>query len=210
MTDFLESPRFPGCPKFGATSDPSYSVTPIRRAGGWERRNLNWEQALRAVQITVGPGPRADDEIQELLELYHAVGSSAIGFRYRDLADWKSCRVSEAPAKDDQPLIVVAGSPTLYQLTKRYTFGSLSRDRRIQKPVQGTILIADGGTLKTETTHYTIDYSTGLVDLNFTPAGTLTWGGEFDIPARFEGGFPVEELLTGVQSVTFMLQEIRV
>ena len=210
MTDFLETPRFPGCPKYGVASDPDYNVTVIRRGGGWERRNQNWQQALRKITITVGPGPRADDEVQELLEMYHAVGGEAIGFRYRDDTDYKSCRVSEIPAKDDQPLVLQAGSPTAYQLTKRYTFGSLSRDRVIAKPVQGTLLIADAGTLKTETTHYTVNYSTGLVTLLFTPTGTLTWGGEFDIPVRFGPGFPVEQISHEIQSVSFTLEEIRV
>lgn len=212
MDDFLETPRFPACPKFGVVSEPDYSVTVIRTAGGQQRRNRNWSRPLTRITITVGPGPRADDEIQELLEFWHAVGGSALGFRYQDIADFKSCRVSETPARTDQPLVLAPqfGSPTVYQLTKRYTFGIRAQDRPIQKPVQGTILIADGGVLKTETTHYTIDYTTGLVDLNFTPTGALTWGGEFDIPVRFDSTFPIEQVSHQVQSVSFTLQEIRV
>jgi uncharacterized protein (TIGR02217 family) len=209
MTDFLETPRFPACPKYGVVSDPDYSVTIIRRGGGWERRNQNWQQALRTITITVGPGPRADDEVQELLEFWHAVAGATIGFRYKDESDYKSCRVSETPARTDQPLVLIAGSPTAYQMVKRYTFGALSRDRTIAKPVQGTILIADAGTLKTETTHYTVDYTTGIVTLNFTPTGALTWGGEFDIPARFSPGFPVEQISHQIQAVSFTIEEIR-
>jgi uncharacterized protein (TIGR02217 family) len=210
MPDFLETPRFPACPKYGVTSEPDYSVTVIRRASGHERRNRNWSRPLTRITITVGPGPRADDEVQELLEFWHAVGGSAMGFRYKDEADYKSCRVSGTPARTDQPLVAVLGSPSGYQLTKRYTFGAQTQDREIYKPVAGTILIADGGTLKTETTHYTIDYTTGIVSLLFTPSGALTWGGEFDIPVRFDSTFPVEQVSYQIQAVSFSLQEIRV
>lgn len=210
MPDFLETPRFPACPKYGVTSEPDYSVTVIRRASGHERRNRDWSRPLTRITITVGPGPRADDEVQELLEFWHAVGGSVMGFRYKDEADYKSCRVSGTPARTDQPLVAALGSPSGYQLTKRYTFGAQTQDREIYKPVAGTILIADGGTLKTETTHYTIDYTTGIVSLLFTPSGALTWGGEFDIPVRFDSSFPVEQVSFQIQSVSFSLQELRV
>jgi uncharacterized protein (TIGR02217 family) len=206
-TTFIETPRFPSTPKFGLSSEPMYDVTVIRVASGRERRNRNWSRPLTRVTITVGPGPRADDEVQELLEFWHAVGGTAIGFRYKDRADWKSCRVSNTVAKTDQPLVLVSGS--VYQLTKRYAAGAQTQDREITKPVSGTLLVADGGTLKTETTHYTVDYTTGRVTLSFTPSGAMTWGGEFDIPVRFDSSFPVEQIEHRIQAVSFTLQEVR-
>lgn len=208
MTTFIETPKFPGTPKFGLTSEPGYDVSVIRVASGRERRNRNWSRPLTRITITVGPGPRADDEVQELLEYWHGVGGIAVGFRYKDWSDYKSCRVSNTPASIDQPLVLVTGS--VYQLTKRYTAGASVQDREITKPVSGTLLIADAGTLKTETTHYTVDYATGRVTLSFTPSGAMTWGGEFDIPVRFDSSFPVEQIERRVQAVSFTLQEIRV
>lgn len=206
MPSFLETPRFPATPKLGVTSEPDYSVTPIRTASGWETRNENWAAPLVRVSITVGPD--AVDAVQGLLEFWHAVGGTAMGFRYKDWSDYKSCRIQGTPASTDQPLVLITGST--YQLTKRYAAGAQTRDRPIKKPVSGTILIADAGVLKTESTHYTIDYATGIVTLLYTPAGALTWGGEFDIPVRFDSTFPVEQILQKVQSVTCTLQEIRV
>ena len=210
MTTFIETPVFPGCPKFGLTSEPGYDVSIIKLSSGRERRNRNWSRPLTRVTITVGPGPQRDGEVQELLEFWHAVGGTAIGFRYKDWSDYKSCRVSDTVSSTDQPLVATGDSPETYQLTKRYTAGAAIQDREISKPVSGTILIADGGTLKAETTDYTIDYSTGLVSLLFSPSGTLTWGGEFDIPVRFDSTFPIEHLQRDFQTVSFTLQEVRV
>lgn len=206
--EFLEDPPFPSCPKFGAISEPDFDVTIVPTKGGWEYRNLNSADSLSRIQITVGPGPGLDDEVQELLEFYRAIGGPTIGFRYRDHADYKSCRVSGTVSATDQPLVQVSGS--IYQLTKRATVGSLSRDRDIKKPRANSILIADGGVLKTVTTHYTLDETTGLVTLGFTPSGAMTWGGEYDIPVRFDSSFPVEQLQYRVQSVSFSLKEFRV
>jgi hypothetical protein len=75
--------------------------------------------------------------------------------------------------------------------------------------VQGTILIAANGVTLTETTHYVIDYTRGTVDFVGSPSSPLTWGGEFDVPVRFNSGFPVEILNRQIQSVQFILREIR-
>jgi uncharacterized protein (TIGR02217 family) len=206
--EFLEDPPFPACPKLGATSEPDFSVSITATAGGWEYRNLNTSAPLTRVTLTVGPGPELDEEVQELLEYWHALGGSHIGFRYLDRVDYKSCRVRSEPAATDQPLVLVSGSD--YQITKRYAAGAQYRDRPIRKPVESTILIADGGTIKAAGVDYTIDDATGVVTLGFAPAGALTWGGQFHIPARFDSTFPVEQLQYRVQSVSFTLKEFRV
>jgi uncharacterized protein (TIGR02217 family) len=209
MTDFIETPRFPSCPKFGHTSFPDYSVTPIRTASGWERRNANWDETLLRFEVTVGPGPDLIPEIQELIEFWHAVGGNEIGFRYKDPADYKSCYIGSEAASSDQPLVQITGAT--YQLTKRYTAGAQTRDRSIKKPVSGTILIEDDGVLKTETTHYTIDYTTGIVTLLFTPTSTgdLAWGGEFDCAVRFDGPLPIQILDAYSHTVTVALGGLR-
>jgi uncharacterized protein (TIGR02217 family) len=204
---FLETPPFPGCPSFGYVSEPRYSVSVTQRAGGHERRNANWSRPLHRYTLTVGP--RMEAEIAELLEFWHAVGGTAYGFRFKDFADFQSCRSGSTIAATDQPLIVTADSPSAYQMTKRYTWGARTQDRDIVKPVSGTILVADGGVLKTETTHYVVDYTTGIVDINFSPSGALTWGGEFDVPARFDSEFPVEIVTRRIESAQFAVAEIR-
>lgn len=204
---FLETPRFPGSPSYGFVSQPDYSVTIVRRAGGQEKRNRNWSRPLYRYTVTVGP--RAEDDIQELLEFWHAVGGQADGFRFKDWADYKSCRVGGTPTATDQGVEALSGSPTAYQLVKSYTAGANTQSRDIYKPVNGTVLVADGGVAKTEGVHWTLDYSTGRLQMLYTPAGTITWGGEFDVPVRFDSEFPIELQNYQVQSVSFALMELR-
>lgn len=207
MTDFLETPRFPQCPSFGYRALPDYSVQINQRGTGREKRNAAWAEALRRIEVTVGP--RAEADVAELLEFWHAVGGREVGFRFKDWSDFKSCRAHEDVTPTDQPMGQTTGSPTLHRLVKVYAVGILTRNRRIEKPVQGTIRIADGGTEKTEGVDWSLDYATGVVTLNFAPVGALTWGGEFDVPVRFDSDFPVELLDKEIQSVTVALQEIR-
>lgn len=205
---FLETPVFPVCPGFGYTADPSYSVTHVQRAGGRERSNLNWSEALR--RFTFSVGPREEEFISALIEFYHAVGGTAGRFRFKDHSDFKSCLIHEDVSVLDQPLpITVDVSPEGYQLTKRYTAGALTRDRRIKKPVAGTIRVADGGVELTEGPDFALDATLGVVYLNAPPAGVLTWGGEFDVPVRFESTLPVEIIEQRIQSAEVSLIEVR-
>lgn len=203
---FLETPSFPGCPSFGMVSSPRYSVTIGRAASGREHRNRNWAKPLHAYTLTVGP--RMEAEIAELLEFWHAVGGSECGFRFKDWADYKSCRVSDDPTPTDQSTELIPGSPGGYQLIKVYRAGTREQVRDILKPVEGTIRMADNG-VELTAGQFTVDYPTGLVALNFSPTGPLTWGGEFDVPVRFDSEFPLEGVSHQVESVSFGLAELR-
>jgi uncharacterized protein (TIGR02217 family) len=206
---FLETPRFPGCPSFGFTSEPMYVVEINERVSGIENRNRVWSRPRHVYTATLGP--RVEADVQEALEYYHAVGGPAYGFRFKDNVDYLSCRVGVTATPLDQPVVEdVSGSPSFYRLLKEYTAGVLTQQREIYKPVEGTIMLADNGVLKTETTHYTIDYSTGIVTLLFSPVGDLTWGGEFDVPVRFDSAFPVEIQNRRIQSASFTLKELKV
>jgi uncharacterized protein (TIGR02217 family) len=138
--------------------------------------------------------------------MWHALGGTFAGFRFKDYVDFKSCAVNLEVDDTDAPLVFVAGS--VYQLVKRYQFGALIQDREITKPVQGTILLADASTPKTEGSDWTLDYITGEVTINFSPS-LLTWGGEFDVPCRFASEFPVQILDKQIQSVAFVIEELR-
>jgi len=197
---FLESPAFPGCPAYGFVSDPEYSVSVTRTASGYEKRNQNWRYPLQRMIVTIGPRNRADIEIVHAF--YHAVRGRTVAFRVKDWTDYKTGSVDETPTATDQPLIAIPGGSD-FQLVKRYQFGidqdgdPVYQDRPIYKPVTGTVVLSGAGT---------VDYATGRV----TGGAGGTWGGEFDLPMRFDSGFPVEIENWKIHSVQFALQEIRV
>lgn len=209
--DFLEDPPFPACPSFGFTSEPMYRVTVIESGGGHERRNRHWSRPLH--KYTASVAPRAEEEVGEVLNFYHAVGGRATGFRFLDEVDDRSCARIATPAAIDQLLVVDNASDGTYQLTKAYSVGALTQYREIYKPIAGTILVADNGDPLTEDTDYTIDYTTGLVTMADEPLGTLTWGGRFHVPVRFDSELPVEITSRNaqryIQSCTFVMRELR-
>jgi uncharacterized protein (TIGR02217 family) len=204
---FIETPVFPLCPRLNYTALPGYSCTISTTVSGRERRNRNWARPLLVFNIQVGP--KMSDEIEELLDFWHAMGGPECGFRFKDWTDFKSCRASQTVSATDQVLTLIPGSPGGYQLQKTYRAGARATVRDILKPVQGTIQIADGGVAKTEGVHWVLDYSTGLLTTFFTPAGELTWGGEFDVPVRFDSEFPLETVTNTVEQVTLQLRELR-
>jgi len=96
----------------------------------------------------------------DALTFYAARRGSTDSFRFRDPFDYTATA---------QPLISVTGGR---QLVKRYTIGSYTYDRPIQKPVSGSVTLTGGGS---------VDYATGIV----SGGSGGTWSGSFDIQARF-------------------------
>ena len=204
---FNETDIFPGCPKFGFSSSPLFSVEIVETAGAVEFRNENWPQAKRLILVTVGPGPGGEPEVERLRDYYQAHGGPTDAFRTLDPTEFKSCYNRETPSPTDQPLILVTG--TTYQLTKQYTAGSITRYRKIYKPYidddDGAIQVASNGTPLAGGA-FSVDYTTGLVTT--AAGGTLTWGGCFHIPTRFDGEFPVQIVNYRAMSVSFVLKEL--
>lgn len=203
---FIETPLFPSCIRLGFTASPNYSVTISKTVSGRERRNRNWAQSLRMFSVNVGP----DDQglLDELLEFWHAMAGPECGFRFKDWTDYKSCRKSTDITPSDQSLVLIAGSPGGYQLQKTYRAGARATVRDILKPVQGTIRIARNGIELTELTDWALNYTTGQLTL-WDTSGEITWGGEFDVPCRFDSDFPVEALTNVIEQVTVQLLELR-
>jgi uncharacterized protein (TIGR02217 family) len=189
----METPRFPEDISYGSTGGPMYNTDVITVNSGFETRNANWVQSRH--EYNVAFGIRTQAYLDELIEYFHAVQGKAIGFRYKDWADYKSCSVTETVAVTDQTIgtgdsTTGSDGTATYQITKTYTKGSYSVARDITKPVSGTVLVEVNGVTKTESTHYTIDYTTGIITFtgsNRPLTGELVkCGYEFDVPVRFD------------------------
>lgn len=201
---FIETPLFPISPDLGFQSGFNFDVQIVKVASGAERRTRNRIYPLHQYHIT---GTRANAVIEDLRGFAMAVGGPFVGFRLHDYGDFKSCLVASTPTPNDQPLIF---NGTAYQLTKYYVRGAQTQQRRITKPVAGTIRIANTSGVEQASNLWTIDTTTGLLTPLAGFVGTPGyWGGNFDVPVRFDAN-SFDQLMfdTYVSSVQLQLIEL--
>lgn len=181
MSALFDEVRFPVEISLGSKGGPMRQTQVVSLGSGAEARNARWRNSKRTYDA--GYGIRSDDDLHEVLMFWEARNGRLIGFRFRDWQDWKSCPPLQTPSAIDQQIAIAAGSSLVYQLVKNYISGPRAWVRNITKPVQGTVKIAVDGAV---VTNYTLDYMTGEITFLSAPVGTITWGGEFDVPVRFD------------------------
>lgn len=188
---FLQD-RFPTNISYGSSGGPEFKTTITVVDTGFEYANINWEQARHRYDAAMGV--RSQAELSELLKFFHITRGMGHHFRYKDWNDYKSCDVEATPTDIDQLFGVGDDSTVLFQLAKVYTLGGvITNTRTITRPVgtglgDTTILISIDSVTQIEDTDYTIDYDTGIVTFTTAPANAevLKWGGEYDVPCRFD------------------------
>ena len=178
--------RFPPRLSRGSVGGPERRTQVVTLMSGFEERNAVWANSRR--RYDAGVGMQSLDDLEALVAFFEARQGRLHGFRWKDWADFKSCKSSETILHTDQVLGVGDGSKTSFQLKKAYRSGAISYERDIVKPVVGTVLVGLQGDALAEGTHYEADLSTGVVTLNApAPEGAqLTAGFEFDVPVRFD------------------------
>ncbi len=186
---FIESPRFPDNISYGSVGGPKYSTTLVIVDSGWEYANINWENARH--EFNAAMGVRSHSELSDLIRFFHLCRGRAHSFRYKNWLDYKSCDVEDTITPLDQLLGVGDGSTINFQLTKKYDIAGLVelvQDVDIKKPVPNTIVVAANNIPLTINVDFTVNYTTGIVTFTNAPTnGTvLRWGGEFDLPCRFD------------------------
>ena len=161
---FIETPTCPNDHGYGASGGPGYSTDIVATASGFEHRNSNWSEARRRWDIGY---TRTQTQLDTLMAFFHAVRGRATGFRFRDPADFA---VTVADGRIGSG--VGDGTPGPHQLRKRYTSGATTTDRDIRKP--SSIAVYRNGVLRTLTTHYTQDTTTGQISFVHDDSGDAT------------------------------------
>ncbi len=162
---FLETPRFPGCVSFGATSGPMFSTVRTVVASGFDDVVIRHEQPLH--RYVLEHANRTQTEHDELVKFFMAVKGMGHRFRVKDYSDYQ-VTVADGVLQPLHGGLPAAGSAGVgygtatYVLQKTYTAGALTTYRNINKPI-ATVAIYRGGVLQTLTTQYTIDYTTGKI-----------------------------------------------
>lgn len=173
---FIESPRFPESISFGAAGGPEFE-TDITRTNGSEQANGRREFPLQRWDIS--PGVRTQLGYGELLAFFMIARGRAGRFRFRDPVD-------NAEWHGNATGVVAGLTATTFQLVKRYAAGALTLDRLIKKPVAAGFEVRVSGA-PLAVSAYTLDTTTGVLTIVSAPvAATVTWVGQFDVPARFD------------------------
>lgn len=205
-------PVFPACPSFGFTSQPDYSVTIVERASGVRTVNRNWYYPLHTY-TAVPIGERAQEDIHRVLKFWHAVGGRAGRFLLFDYVDFKSSsNIDDEPTPNDQPLVEVPDSPGGYQLVKLYEddLEIYQQQRLIQKPISGTIRIANEVGAEQAPSTWSLDYDTGILTPGVGFSGVpTTWGGQFHVPVMFESAPEYSVTNRRIQQTSITLRELR-
>ena len=179
--------RFPEKISLNAQGGPEFLTDIVIVASGFETRNQNWSK--QRMRYDVAHAARREAEWRKLQAFFLVVAGRACSFRFKDWTDFECASGDGVFIADD-----TAGSPTVLQMHKRYTFAGQTYYRKITKPVSGRITTDASG----------LSYSTGIA-----ASGTY-WYGEFDVHTRFDtdsmqsetiNKSPDGELLIGWRSI---------
>lgn len=178
--------RFPTNLSFGSIGGPERRVEIVTLANGFEERNAPWAHARR--RYDAGMGLRALDDLEAVVAFFEARGGQLHGFRWKDWADYKSCRASASPRFGDQRIGSGDGVTQRFALIKAYESGMSRYERPIVKPVEGTVRAGIGGVEHFPDSDFSVDYDRGFVTFREAPepGAEVTAGYEFDVPVRFD------------------------
>lgn len=178
--------RFPANLSFGSVGGPERRTEIVTLANGFEERNTPWAQSRR--RYDAGLGLRSLDDVAALLEFFEARRGSLHAFRWKDWADYKSCRPSGTVSPLDQGIGQGDGVRTEFALLKTYDPFGAPFARFITKPVVGTVVVALSGDPSVEGVDWVLDPAAGMVRFALAPdlGVVVTAGYEFDVPVRFD------------------------
>jgi len=162
-------------------------LTILTNFNGAETINQNRSQMRRVFNAAFGVRTLADLHI--LSAFFHAMVGPLTGFLVKDWTDFQTTKDAATLASSPvtittQGVATETSTSGVWQLQKKYTVGSRSHLRNIKRPKAGASVYFDG-VLKTVTTHYTYDTTTGLLTVVSGSPTAITWTGEFYVPCRF-------------------------
>jgi uncharacterized protein (TIGR02217 family) len=162
--------RFPDDISRGAIGGAGFLTDVVMVESGHEFRRQ--ARALELGSWEVSHAARLPEKYRRLQAFFRVAAGRANGFRFKDWTDFEA-------AQTEGVFVLLTGSTggSTWQMYKRYTFGAYTYDRKIQKPINGTVTVTGGS-------GHSIDYATGILTEGL--GEPTSWAGEFDVPARFD------------------------
>lgn len=173
--------QFPVQISYGSKGGPKFNTTVLSLASGFEKRNINWSE-VRA-EYEAQHGIKDMDQMTELLNFFFVCQGRGHSFRWKDFLDYQL---------SVQTIGTGDGANAAFQMKKRYQVGAYAYDRRITKPIDGTLTnVTVGLAPAVENTDFTVDYSTGKMTflaghIPANAADIVIGSCEFDVHCRFD------------------------
>lgn len=203
MAEFIDTYLPAAIPGYPCMTSPKTSTTTTVASSGDEGRNRNWQHPLRKFKLPQAEA-RKWEVIDQLSKLFLVLGGPFSNFAFRDPMDFASVDlvgpnenqafVLRRVTATDQVFGTGDGFARVFQLTKTYAYGPAAYVRPIGLPVLDTLLVADAGT---PTEAFSVTRPGGVVTFDVAPlAGhSLTWGGLFDVPVRFDSDDALDTII---------------
>lgn len=193
--------RFPDDIARGAEGGHAYfSTNIVISVGGLERRNANWQdargewQVARAIELS--------GKHQVARSHFIKARGSLHTFRFKDWHDFTASRTGNDKGR-------LTGATTTWQINKVYGTDEATFEyvRPLKRIVAGSEQIWLNGSLRTRTTHYTIDNDTGIVtSLASWAGGTLEVSCQFDVLTRYNTDAFNPRLLYRLDEASFLFE----
>jgi uncharacterized protein (TIGR02217 family) len=174
MLEFDEI-RFPEDISYGAIGGPEYSTNVVFTTNGKEYRNIN--SLSSKMRYNISYEVKTNTQIEKLLAFFRARNGKAIGFRFKDVCDYKA---------EMELLGIGDGTRQTFQLQKIYQSGESAYIRTIHKPVIGSVkLYIDNQECNLGAA---INHQSGEITFDAAiPIGAEVFASfEFDVPVRFD------------------------
>lgn len=188
---FLEDNIFPDDISAGSRGGPTFAVSVVETDSGKRERVLRHSQSQRRYDVAYGV--RSQEQLYAIIEHFEVSQGRTQGFRFKDWADYSTTGSGTTHLDTDDAVTatdVVLGtgdaSTTTFQLIKKYTRGATTRNRTIEKPVSGSVLVALDGV--PQSSGFSVNTTTGVVTFTTAPANNVevTAGFEFDVPVMYD------------------------
>src|SRR5215216_6349461 len=158
---FIEQ-QFPSYISYGSAGGPSFLTVVTEAAeSGAESRNIVRDQA--ECRWDASFGVMSAEDIDAVIAFFRLTKGRAHSFRYKDWSDFQVTASNGFLGTYG----LGDGTRTVFKLYKQYVVGDTASDRRILKPVTGTVTVqVDGTGDDTET----VSYTAGTVTFTAAPA----------------------------------------
>jgi uncharacterized protein (TIGR02217 family) len=166
--------RFPEHLSLGAVGGPMFNTTINTTTSGCEQRNIVSLKARH--KFNISPAIRDQSDLSILLTFFKIHKGKAVGFRFKDWADYKV---------SNELIAIGDGMTSTFQIKKTYKFGSSIDERIITKIVDGSVKLRVGSV---NIHNFDVDNNNGVLKLHspLEDGQPLYLDCEFDIPVRFD------------------------